>query len=493
MLSLSKMPSTRSVLSAYTTLTASTVFVRTLVSEVQNMTNQLIPKNLQDKILSKVGIFMGNFSSQTTLIIEEQNGFTPNELFEASKLYLGTIMSPSVQRVKISKAEKEKKFSVNISKDEKIIDTFEGVELIWELKIVENQKTNCDDGYLTLEKADQIWYELSFLKDYKEMVLNTYLPFVLERSNAIKEENKVIKLSPLGSYCGESVNLDHPSTFDTIAMDPEIKKTLMDDLERFVRRRDYYRRVGKAWKRGYLLYGPPGTGKSSLIAAMANYLKFDVYDMELSSMRCNSDFRRMLVSTKNRSIIVIEDVDCTIELENRVDGSHNYNNSESQVTLSGLLNFIDGLWSSCGDERIIVFTTNFKEKLDPALIRPGRMDMHVHMSYCTPSGFKILASNYLGLKNHCKFGEIEELITELNVTPAEIAEELMKSDEAEIALDGLIKFLHKKKDGCKEKIVVENEVVDEKGDEMKEEIEIKDLRKRKGNSRRGGRTRRKIF
>lgn len=489
MFSLSKMPSTTSVLSAYTTLTASAVLVRSLVAEVQNMTNQLIPKILQDKILSKFGIFMGNLSCQMTLIIDENNGLTPNEVFEASKLYLGTIVSPSVQRVKISKAEREKKFSVNISKDEKLIDTFEGVELIWELKIVESQKTNWDDGFFSLEKVEQIWYEISFLKDYKEMVLNTYLPFVLERSKAIKEENKGIKLSPLGSYDWESVNLDHPSTFDTLAMDPQLKQKLMDDLERFVRRRDYYRRVGKAWKRGYLLYGPPGTGKSSLIAAMANYLKFDIYDMELSSLRSNSDFRRMLISTKNKSIIVIEDIDCTIDLQNRDDGAHNYNDSESQVTLSGLLNFIDGLWSSCGDEKIIVFTTNFKEKLDPALIRPGRMDMHIHMSYCTASGFKILASNYLGLKDHCKFVEIEELITEVNVTPAEIAEELMKSDEADIALDELIKFLNKKKEDCKQKIVE----VDEKGDEMnKEETDTKKIRKGKGNSRRRG-SRRKIF
>ena len=57
-----------------------------------------------------------------------------------------------------------------------------------------------------------------------------------------------------------------------------------------------------------------------------------------------------------------------------------------QFTLSGLLNMIDGLWSSCGDERIIVFTTNHKDRLDPALLRPGRMDLHVHMSYCTMDG-----------------------------------------------------------------------------------------------------------
>lgn len=119
-----------------------------------------------------------------------------------------------------------------------------------------------------------------------------------------------------------------------------------------------------------------------------------------------------------------------------------------QLTLSGLLNFIDGLWSSCGDERIIVFTTNHKERLDPALLRPGRMDMHIHMSYCTTNGFKTLASNYLGIndsRRHRLCGEIEGLIDTMTVTPAEVAEELMKSDNKDVALEGLASFLKRKK------------------------------------------------
>ncbi|KAL6186952.1 hypothetical protein ACLB2K_043070 [Fragaria x ananassa] len=59
-----------------------------------------------------------------------------------------------------------------------------------------------------------------------------------------------------------------------------------------------------------------------------------------------------------------------------------------------------------------VFTTNHKEKLNPALLRPGRMDVHIHLSYCTPSGFRTLASNYLGIhenNTHHLCGEIEDL------------------------------------------------------------------------------------
>ena len=117
-----------------------------------------------------------------------------------------------------------------------------------------------------------------------------------------------------------------------------------------------------------------------------------------------------------------------------------------QVTLSGLLNFIDGLWSSCGDERIIVFTTNHKDKLDPALLRPGRMDVHIHMSYCTPCGFRQLASTYLGIKEHSLFGEIEEAIQRTQVTPAEVAEQLLKSSDTETTLKELVVFLRKKKE-----------------------------------------------
>lgn len=117
----------------------------------------------------------------------------------------------------------------------------------------------------------------------------------------------------------------------------------------------------------------------------------------------------------------------------------------AQVTLSGLLNFIDGLWSSCGDERIIIFTTNHKEKLDPALLRPGRMDVHVHMSYCTPAGFRLLAANYLGIKDHKLFEAIKKQIEITEVTPAEVAEQLIQSDEPDTAMQGLIEFLKVKK------------------------------------------------
>lgn len=195
-------------------------------------------------------------------------------------------------------------------------------------------------------------FELSFHKKQRDLVLNSYLPHIVKESKSMKQETKTLKIFTLQSehmYCynlGDawtSTNLDHPATFDTLALDSEIKNFILQDLERFTRRKDYYRKVGKAWKRGYLLYGPPGTGKSSLIAAMANYLNFDIYDLELTALRSNSELRRLLIAMANRSILVVEDIDCTIELQDRKaedrlnTASDPYGSHEKQVSSKSFL------------------------------------------------------------------------------------------------------------------------------------------------------------
>ncbi|KAF7135647.1 hypothetical protein RHSIM_Rhsim08G0162500 [Rhododendron simsii] len=197
------------------------------------------------------------------------------------------------------------------------------------------------------------------------------------------------------------VPFEHPARFESVAMEAEKKQEIIEDLLTFSQSKDFYARIGKAWKRGYLLYGPPGTGKSTMIAAMANLLNYNVYDLELTAVKDNTELKKLLIEITGKSIIVIEHIDCSLDLtghrmkkteketEDKNEEEKKENNlkdregkGSSKVTLSGLLNFIDGLWSACGGERIIVFTTNYVEKLDPALIRSGRMDKHIELSYC---------------------------------------------------------------------------------------------------------------
>ncbi|KAM3238319.1 AAA-ATPase like [Capsicum annuum] len=178
----------------------------------------------------------------------------------------------------------------------------------------------------------------------------------------------------LGDYTWTSIKIYHSATFDILAIDRDIKEMIVSDMERFVKIWGFYKKVGKAWKRDDLLYGPLGTEKSSLIAAMTNYLNFDIYYLDLTDIHTNLELR------KNRKA---EDQNLK-SLKYYITQAQTINifrkPKAQEITLLGLLNFIDGWCLSCGDERIIVFTTNHKDRLDPALLRPGRMDMHIHMS-----------------------------------------------------------------------------------------------------------------
>ncbi|VVA27250.1 PREDICTED: AAA-ATPase [Prunus dulcis] len=446
---------------------ASNVVVYLMLVWSKAMDCYLLPM-LRFPLLILHGFFKRWLIKAMTLQIEEYHGTsTRNKVYDASALYLQSKISPSTQILKISQTWRETSLTVNFANNQEFDDMYEGVPLKWKFNSMSKRSSSSSTSSAFKPEQKQ-HFELVFDLQHKEKVINLYLPYVLETFEAMKNERKIVKLHTLVRIDAfkirwEAINLEHPATFQTVAMEPELKKTVLEDLDRFVKRKEFYQSVGRAWKRGYLLYGPPGTGKSSLIAAMANYLKFDVYDLQLTHLKTDMELRKVLLSTSNKSILVIEDIDCSqpgVQDRKNANGIRKPELEGNQLTLSGLLNFIDGLWSSCGEERIVVFTTNHKSKLDPALLRSGRMDLHIHMSYCTYEGFKSLAFNYLSTtceQKHLLFEEIESLLKKTKVTPAQVAEQLMKSEEPEVALQGLITLLKQKKNQGKDEYQEEDE------------------------------------
>ncbi|PVH92388.1 putative mitochondrial chaperone bcs1 [Periconia macrospinosa] len=170
----------------------------------------------------------------------------------------------------------------------------------------------------------------------------------------------------------------------TVIIDRKLKKMLLDDVAEFLdpKTRTWYSRRGLPYQRGYLLHGPPGTGKSSLCLSIAGHFDLDVYVLTMSSLNDHS-LKLLFAELPQHCIVLIEDVDATA-VHRKPDGSADASPSAGQngpgdkkVSLSTLLNVLDGLASSEG--RLLIMTTNHIERLDPALIRPGRVDMKLEL------------------------------------------------------------------------------------------------------------------
>ncbi|SPC61810.1 related to BCS1 - mitochondrial protein of the AAA family of ATPases [Ustilago sp. UG-2017b] len=148
------------------------------------------------------------------------------------------------------------------------------------------------------------------------------------------------------------------------------KEAIVGDVKRFLSRDRWYAERGIPYRRGYLLHGAPGSGKSSFITALAGHLDFNICLLNLSERGLTDDkLNHLLSNAPDRSILLLEDVDAAF-LGRQQTAEDGY---QASVTFSGLLNALDGVAS--GESRIIFMTTNHIEKLDPALIRPGRVDM----------------------------------------------------------------------------------------------------------------------
>lgn len=389
-----------------------------------------------------------------------------NDLFKLAELYLHAsgLCKVADQAVLATKSEKEKEILYKLTGRERIQDKFKGVTVWWSLSNTDDdaekkkpnrrRKKEMFDGDSRGTKKRKE-FVLKMHKRDKQFVMTEYLDHVMKTAKEFKREQKELNLISNGhSGWKRGITFKHPSTFDTLAMDPKLKAAVKADLDKFRQSEEYFRRVGRAWKRGYLLHGPPGTGKSSMIAAMANYLKYDVYDLELTQVRSNNSLKKLFRRTTSKSIIVIEDIDCSINLAgSRSDPGDEGGGKikrraigDEDVTLSALLNSTDGLWSCGHNERIIVFTTNHVEKLDPALIRPGRMDMHIHMSYCSFDSFKDLARSYLSIDSHPAYDTIRFLMEQDGalITPAQVTEHMFgKQEDIDESMCSIIAQLRK--------------------------------------------------
>lgn len=241
----------------------------------------------------------------------------------------------------------------------------------------------------------------------------------------------------------------HKRPMSSIVLNPGVKEMLLADTKDFLRSEKWYADRGIPFRRGYLLYGVPGSGKSSLIHAIAGELMLDIYVVSLSSSWINdSTLTTLMGRVPARCIVLLEDLDAAFTRSvTRDDGStgspdkssdSNNNNTSSSndnshssssrsrrhkdpisdvntLSLSGLLNALDGVAAAEG--RLLFATTNHLERLDPALSRPGRMDVWIEFKNASKWQAEALFKNFFPSSN-------EDESAEEDVSEAELDAEL---------------------------------------------------------------------
>jgi mitochondrial chaperone BCS1 len=175
----------------------------------------------------------------------------------------------------------------------------------------------------------------------------------------------------------------------SVVLPNALKQRLVNDMEKFLspRTQDFYNRNGIPYRRSYLFYGVPGTGKTSLVQALAgNFHRSVCFLLPTHPKMTDDSLREAINQIPDDSIVVFEDIDALFSSgrQNRV--------AHSNLTFSGLLNALDGISNPNG--QIFILTTNLRDQLDHALLRNGRVDMHVEFGYAIPEQMEQMWCNF---------------------------------------------------------------------------------------------------
>jgi len=231
---------------------------------------------------------------------------------------------------------------------------------------------------------------------------------------------------------------EHQKCRSTLLTSTDIISEILKDVSKFFESEALYRANNVPYRRGYLFHGKPGTGKSSLAHVLASELQKDLYSVNLSAARginsyCYDNLAITLNAIPRGSIVVFEDIDVAFPDRNNIviePRDQDKRNVGAQVTMSEFLNAIDGSYAPEGS--IFLFTTNHLEKLDPAMIRGGRVDVCLRFGNSNKLAIRGLCNKFLGEKTPEDVDRIVDAIPENTAAPCDIQGFLMNEGHQDV-------------------------------------------------------------
>ena len=229
----------------------------------------------------------------------------------------------------------------------------------------------------------------------------------------------------------------------SVYLEPDEKSQLIEDMKEYLAptTAKWYQDRGIPYRRGYLFHGSPGTGKTSLAVALAGHFRLDVYIVSLLDLEVSdSALLSLFQAVRSGVLVLLEDVDSAglgreVAEETSVPNTSTSTLAKvnttiaerkraklqsSRITLSGLLNAIDGAGAPEG--HILVMTTNAPDALDEALVRPGRIDVSLEFRKAGRVQVRDIFANMYRPTPNFEENKASKTGTEQNETQAEIEE-----------------------------------------------------------------------
>ena len=342
-----------------------------------------------------------------------------------------------------------REFSVCFPQQATNIITYNNIEYSF-TKASEQVVINTIDGEMRKTNLIiTIWSYYTTKEKLDELIKYITQQYAIHKSQNIWKQNTFTHHENMWNAKDNNKNM---RKIESVVLNNNVNKKLKEDLANFTNTEQWHLEHGIPYKKSYLFYGPPGTGKTSMIKAISHEFQRHIHYMSLNMIKDDTQLNSLMSQIKmSETIIVIEDIDAmtkvVLERQNGQNGQNGQNESEKQskspsqpntneeniqimkknerpgITLSGLLNAIDGIHNNHG--MILIMTSIMPDKLDKALLREGRVDDKIYFGTCDNLTIYNIMKNFYNGKIIMTEKEFIKLNFPNNITPCRV-ENIMK-------------------------------------------------------------------